>query len=660
MIHLERAHAFAHEAAWAIEDEIAPSDHLGPAAQLIADAVASIYDAFDARADRPTAIGVAHGRLFRAAIMVAQAGMTGAVESLRRACAELISAEERFPRVPLAGRSPSPLCAGKIDLPLHTVERASIRPVFRAPPAPEPAEELPPIDVPEPTTFEELAAAAAAVKRAAEARIAALTKPKHRKEKPAKVIEEAPPGFAIAPPAAITEDAFVQRWARECFEEIGMLGIQRAPLAGDDFRACVEIERRLVWSVDAFAALGPVALAYAEPLALDAPAADPIRVLAMTLIAGSFEGRDVLGGAERVLQRFGAGDEIVAGAFAAGMKVSQNPFTERVLRSLLTSQDRARRVIAIDVLGHRDLLTERDLEEIAGDDDPSILAVALPHFGLARHPDLGSIVARARDHEDLALREAALVALALASHRDAATAARSAAAGPLGDRALLHLAIVAGDDDARWIVARAAESRSEAAIEAAGWAGHVDAVPMLLSVLEGGEDDPKLAAAAALERLLGAKLVETIEVTPEEIDDTVVVDPDPNAKPPRKPLAELVSDPRFLPPQGAKEKIEAPSIDPEKWRAHWAEHGSKLDPKHRIRRGQPYSTSVSLYEIDQLALAPRDRRLLHRELVVRTGKHTRFDPLDFVAVQERCLKAWEAIVRAQSYVPGAFSRPIAR
>ncbi len=51
-------------------------------------------------------------------------------------------------------------------------------------------------------------------------------------------------------------------------------------------------------------------------------------------------------------------------------------------------------------------------------------------------------------------------------------------------------------------------------------------------------------------------------------------------------------------------------------------------------------------------------RILTGLLAPNSGQAT--EPLDFVAVQERCLKAWEAIVRAQSYVPGAFSRPIAR
>ena len=96
--------------------------------------------------------------------------------------------------------------------------------------------------------------------------------------------------------------------------------------------------------------------------------------------------------------------------------------------------------------------------------------------------------------------------------------------------------------------------------------------------------------------------------------------------------------------------------DPAKWRAFWLEHRRSFDPKQRLRRGNPYSPSVSLYELDQLPLSPEDRRRLHRELGARTGKLTRFDPHDFVLVQERSLAAWGALVKASAETPGSWGR----
>jgi hypothetical protein len=69
---------------------------------------------------------------------------------------------------------------------------------------------------------------------------------------------------------------------------------------------------------------------------------------------------------------------------------------------------------------------------------------------------------------------------------------------------------------------------------------------------------------------------------------------------------------------------------------------------------------VSLYELDRLPLAPEDRRRLHRELAVRTGRYTPFDPHDFVVVQERSLKAWEGLVKASVEVPGSWARSLPR
>src|SRR4051812_31345158 len=93
--HLERAHAFAHRAAGAIGERIAPSPHLGPAARSLERGLVALYDAIDGRADAGTSIGVAHGRLWDAGVLVARAGLPGALEALSAACRELIAAEER-------------------------------------------------------------------------------------------------------------------------------------------------------------------------------------------------------------------------------------------------------------------------------------------------------------------------------------------------------------------------------------------------------------------------------------------------------------------------------------------------------------------------------------------------------------------------------------
>lgn len=659
MVHLERAHALAHEAGWSIEEEIEPSAYLEPAARQIEQGIAALYDAFDGRRDRPTAIGTAHGRFWSAAILVARAGLTQALASLRKACEHLVASEERFPRVPLAARTAVPLRAGSVLPPFHTIERMSLAPSFRAPPVPDTPPTLPEPELPEPTTFEELAAAAAAVRRLVEERTKALTKKPERTSKNPEP-EEVPPGFAFAPPKRLDEDEFIRRWARVCVDEVGMLGVQRAPLLGDDWRSCIELEKRMVASIDAIAALGPTAIAHVEQLAMDAPAADPMRVFAVTMIGGCLEGRDALGGAERVLHHFGAGDPLVADAFVAAMKLAPNPFVQNVLRSLLASSDRACRAVAVEVLAYRGWLGSTDLEALAYEEDPRIFALALPALAAARHVGFGPAIARALEHADMRVREAALDAMALAAHQDAASAARAAAVGELGDRALIRLAIVADEDDARWLLRRMQGAPSPAAIDAVGWAGLVEAVPALIHVLESGEDDAKLAAGAALERMLDAKLVENIEIQPEALEEVEVIEPDPEPPLPRPTLAQLVSHPRDLPRVSSSETLEVPSTAPARWGAYWAEHRRRYDSRQRLRRGQAYSPAVSLYELDRLALMPEDRRRLHRELAARVGKMTHFDPFDFVRTQEQNLDAWASLVRSSAEMQGSWGRPSAR
>src|SRR5690242_7350851 len=88
MMHLERAHGLAHAAARAIGEESEPSPHLAPAAEKLARGVTALYDAFDGRADRLTAIDLGHARLWDAAILVARAGLAPALDALTQACRE--------------------------------------------------------------------------------------------------------------------------------------------------------------------------------------------------------------------------------------------------------------------------------------------------------------------------------------------------------------------------------------------------------------------------------------------------------------------------------------------------------------------------------------------------------------------------------------------
>jgi hypothetical protein len=200
-------------------------------------------------------------------------------------------------------------------------------------------------------------------------------------------------------------------------------------------------------------------------------------------------------------------------------------------------------------------------------------------------------------------------------------------------------------------------------VTAVGWAGAPAAIPALIGLLENGDEAVVLAAAYALDRMTHAGLYEDAVIDAEEIDAPDVPEPevdlDDDAAP-KLPLSRLVSDPRDLPAEPSTETLRRPTIDPARWQAYWRERAPSYDVRARYRRGTPYTPLVSWREIDQFPCTPGERRLLHDELVARTGEALPFDPDDFVAVQEKAVKAWEEPARRASGQPGNWLLPLRR
>ena len=146
-------------------------------------------------------------------------------------------------------------------------------------------------------------------------------------------------------------------------------------------------------------------------------------------------------------------------------------------------------------------------------------------------------------------------------------------------------------------------------------------------------------------------------VESEEIEVADPPEPDVGERAPMK-LSRAVSDPRDLPPDPARERVERPSTDPARWRAYWLERGPSLPAGMRLRRGRPYTPLVSVAELDTGPVTLEERRLLQLELVVRTGAIVRFDPHDFVVVQERAIERWRAVAEGASSAPGRWVRPL--
>ena len=88
------------------------------------------------------------------------------------------------------------------------------------------------------------------------------------------------------------------------------------------------------------------------------------------------------------------------------------------------------------------------------------------------------------------------------------------------------------------------------------------------------------------------------------------------------------------------EMVERPTTDVAAWHGWWARSAGAFDARGRYRHGRPYTPALSLHELDVGVATVAERRALQRELVIRTGAVVRFDPRDFVRVQEMALEAW--------------------
>ncbi len=635
-------------------------------------AVVALYDAFDARRDGVEALqGVPlafeevrrvllPGRSIEA-LSAASVAAGKAKEHTERAVADLSSR----PAYGLSDNS-SPL-RGSGDVPrLHAIERKTLEPRLNlpAPPLPPP----PPREarLPRPRTFEELRDTVSKMHEKNEARRAAAAQEASLlAEADDNVVTEdespkVPDGFSADAMPALDEVGFIRAQTRSLFEEVAMVGIQRAPLLGDPWRTALLLEQRMLRAIDAIVAMGPVAVAEVESLALDAPVKDGSRLFAATMILGSVRGRDALASAERVLFDYILVDPSCWSACADALKLAPHDMLPLSLRTLLSDEDPHLRAIGIDVLAYRGLATPEDLEA-AIKDAPIVAAAALPYAALATTPGAMTASANARAHDDKDLNRAGWLASALGDPSGTAMALRDQIDDPTHQRHRAHLLALVGDqNDAAKLLEAAKAAPSTALVDAVGWAGAVASIGPLIELVEtASDDDIKLSAAFALERITGAGLYFDTEIEPED----VIVDEPPTpdvGEPPELRLKVLTSDPRDLPPEPETETVLLPTTNGAIWRRWYGEHAAEWPLTSRYRRGQPYSPQVVLAELDRGRCTPFERRALGHELVIRTGQVVRSDVHDFVRIQETTLGDWAPAAERGSSTAGNWTLPYRR
>jgi hypothetical protein len=666
VLDLEQAHHVLRRVCRVLENGVQPVIDLAPSARALEQVLGAIFDAMDHRDDPGAAVRralAALGAVF--AHLSPGAALDPAIQliggELREAWKHLGDAATRLAPLVPRSRTEWPDLIASRDVPrLHAIDRPSLVPVLHVP-LMTPIEVLPqpPAPIPRPTTFEELDTAMAELTRRAEAMPIPLSDDLGWANESASLspnAEPPPPGFALVSEPATDEISFIRARARDCFDEVAMVGTQRAPLLGDPWRTALVLERRMLSAIDAIVALGSAAIAYLEPLVRDAPVSDPAHAFAIGMTLGCLAGRDSLAAVERILFAAAPAEPDWIASFAAALKVAPHDSLSLSLRTLLRDPFAGHRALAIDVLGYRGLVTSAELAA-ASADAPEVFAAALPYLALSADPLLRTVIDTAlAEEENPALRDALWLSMALSGHPRTRSVLEAALSGAGSESAALLLALSGDARDAATLLAAATAAPTRPLITAVGWAGAASAIVPLLKFLEHDDDMVRAAAAYALDRITGAGMWEDTEVP---VEDIVVADPpEPDVGEPRPVrLARMVSNPRDLPLTPAPEVIRRPTTSVDRWRAYWAERGPSYELTARYRRGIPYLPSVSLRELDTFPCTPGERRSLQRELVIRTGTFVRLDPLDFVAVQEEALRAWEPIAARASSSPGAWYRP---
>lgn len=638
-----------------------------PLAAAMERAIVATLDAFDARREPA------------AALVEAAALVDGALPSAREAADEiegldvlpgwlersrgwLLAAVDGVARAPVFAVPPREVVVSGTIPSIFRISRASIAPVFRVaapvpPPPPPPApipKELPPRE----RLAEAKERAAAARERAREKQVA-RAKAREARRDAAFALETPPrPGFVKGEFTALTREQFVRARARELFDEVSLTAIQRTPLLGDDWRSIEFIDRRMMRAVDALAGLGGEALAAVERLVVDAPAKDPSRAFAVAFSLGCFEGRDALAAIERALRYLGVANLDVRAMAASGLKRSPNPELEALLRRWSHAQDAGLRAIGFDVLGHKGLLTEADLDRAFRDTDLDVVAVALSWapLGPAAHRTLARAALHTRgktDHPRLA--PAAAWALAIGGY----AAAFEELAASLGTErepyVLLPMALLAEEAEAPRLVGAVRKNPTAVGATALGFLGSRGALEALIDILADSAVEPpvKQACAFALQRLTGLEVFDDVTVPPEKLEAEEPADPATLPKQ-DKALARIVGDPRDQPADGAADEMKLPTMRVEPWREYLRRESDRYTEGRRFRRGEPYVPATSLDELMRYAITPPERRALFRELIIKTGEVIPFDTEDFVAMQKESLDDWAPIAAKASSQPGSW------
>lgn len=525
---------------------------------------------------------------------------------------------------------PRPFRASRDTPQLHALTRQPMVPhIFVDPAAPLPAS-APPLAavVPRPATLDEL-------QQFAEDGVSGALA--------ARVLDEPPPaaetavtedlGLVYSP--AVEELSLYRRLGRDFIEDIANLRNLRKPNALESWLDQGPFEQRLLEKLDAFAALGGVALPVVPLFHAEAKMPDPERAFAVALVLGCIEGSDTTGAAVMTMKQ--SAPEELPGWFE-GFWLAPSPAVDVAMSDLCASERPELVALGLDVLRARGRISDDLVASLLARAEPGIaqrvaraLATALPRREAIDH--LEHICATTDDDE---LFLAAVEALLQRGHRPALDVLRLAASSRArGATALPLLCLVGRAGDVDHLIGAARSDPSVRLLRGLGRFGHLESLGALVALL--GHEDGEIvsAAAEALDLITGAELREIVE-EPWEVE---------------------------LPPEAAEaggipvptRKVERIVTDPERWSAWVRDSARHLEAKVKLRGGVPFTPMQIIDELEAKSTPPERREEAALELALVTGFSSTFSPHDWVARQKQHLAELRDHVSRTAFAPGAWA-----
>jgi hypothetical protein len=413
---------------------------------------------------------------------------------------------------------------------------------------------------------------------------------------------------------AITDYELRLERARECLEDLAMLGRMRRPVPDEPWTSGATSEDRLLTKVDAIAAAGWDVWSALVRLLDDRPLPDPELTFANVFFLSCIAGDDTFDEAMRLVRISDLDDVEMSNMIVDALVFSPHPRVEPKLVSWLDHPDAGRRVLAIEALRRRNAFPAASLDPLSRDEDLRVIASAARAVRSVPDADAYAALPWFLHHDDEEVVRAALESAAwLRAESGYIRAAALVESGKVDFAGAILFVAISGRSDARPLLEARARKPSKHALRALGWFGDASHVPLLIERL--ADDAEQAAALAALERITGASLTEA-SPEPKYTEDTL-------------PFAARTS--AYEPPSAAL-------ADPAAWTAFWQTHGRRAKRDQLYRWGRPWSVALARHELEHRDFLFRDRELAAMEHNLRGQRRLRFEPHAFIASQRRALE----------------------